>query len=323
MSGADFSQAIAAASEATPHRVARTAGRRLLVDGDALAYTCAGNNDCSPGQARVNLRERIRKALASSGADEVELLVTASGSHKGHRYAIARAKPYQGQRSSGRRPKNWLYLRQLLEQGQAGYPTTLTHDLEADDLFAHRSAELGQDNIVIHTQDKDMRMVPGYHLDWNDFTLHHHDARCFRSTAGGKTYGHAWFWEQMLHGDTADNIPGLPFYIEGVYSSGPNRGQPRLVLCGPKSTAVKGLEHITADDAAFEYVLNRYRTCYGSEAIAYMLEQACLLWMRRTPSVLDCTLPGGPLCGALRLDQAWVQEEILARTKVAQLQDIG
>ena len=321
MGGMNFSSAIAAAVAATPHRIARTAGRVLLVDGDALAYTSAGNEDCSPGQARVNLRERIRKALTASGADTVEILVTASGSHKGHRYAIARVKPYQGQRSSGRRPKNWLFLRQLLEQGEAGYPVFMEHSLEADDIFAHRSVELGSERVVIHTQDKDMRMVPGWHLNWDDFNLHYHPAPEFRTSAWNKEFGHAWFWSQTLHGDNADNIPGLPFYMEGVYSAGPSRGQPKRVLCGPRSTAVLGLEHITDNEAAYAYTLNRYRTCYGDRAEVELLEQACLLWMRRTPSVLDCTLPGGPLCGALGLDQAWVQEEIVNRTKVVQILD--
>lgn len=319
----NFYAAAAAAAVSNPMRSVRTAGRVLLVDGDSLAYTCSGSDDCSAGQARINVNERVRKAMHACGADRVDVLLTASGSHKGHRYAIARSKPYQGQRQSGRRPKNWQFLRDLLTTGGFQFPVSISSDLEADDLFAHRSAELGAESCVHHSPDKDMRQVPGYHLDWTAFTLHHHDVRCFRSEAVGKTYGHAWFWMQMLHGDTADNIPGLPFYIEGTYPSGPNKGQPKRVLCGPKSTAVKGLEHITDDTAAYHYVLNRYRTCYGERAVLELLEQACLLWMRRTASVLDCTLPRGPLCGVLALDDAWAQEEIINRTKVVQMQDMG
>lgn len=319
----DFASAVQAAAGSSPHRVYKTQGRVLLVDGDALAYTCAGSDYCSPGQARANLVNKVNQAKHASGADSVKLLLTARNSHKGHRYAIARVKPYQGQRSSGRRPKNWQYLRDLLEQGGVPFDIESTADLEADDLFHHYSAARGAENVVIHTQDKDMRMVPGWHLRWDDNDLCFLKPGVFRMEHGGKVFGHAWFWMQCLHGDTADNIPGLPWYYDGVYASGPNKGAPKPVRCGDKSTAVKGLALRTDDRGAYGVVRTLYEDCYGEDAGLHLLEQACLLWMRRTPSALDCTLPGGPLNGVFDLDEAWVQEEILRRTKVQQLQDIG
>ncbi len=77
------------------------------------------------------------------------------------------------------------------------------------------------DNVVIYTQDKDMRMLPGRHLDWVSHRLHTVSYSCamdgpvevLDSVFSEKQYGPKWFWLQMLHGDTADNIPGLPRYV--------------------------------------------------------------------------------------------------------------
>ena len=318
-----FLNAIEAEGASAPMLQKRTSGRILLVDGDALAYTAAGSDDCSPGQARANLVTKVQQALRASGSESAKLLLTARNSHKGHRYAIARGKPYQGQRSSGRRPKNWQYLRDLLEQGGVPFFIESTGSLEADDLFAHYSASLGAENVVIFTADKDMRQIPGWHLRWDDNDLHYLAPGVFRKEHGGKTFGPAYFWQQLLHGDTADNIPGLPWFFDGFYSSGQNKGKIKTARCGEKSNAVKGLAFQNTNERSFQYCMNLYEDCYGERAAVELLEQACLLWMRRTPSVLDCTLPGGPLNGVFSLDEAWAQQEILERTKVPQLQDIG
>lgn len=281
--------AAAAAAEASPQFTSTLppiTGRVLLVDGDALCYACAGNDDTPSYQARINVHDRIRRAKQGSQAETVRILTTARTSHKGHRYAIARVKPYQGQRSSGRRPKNWQYLRELLEAGIPEYSCELTTVAEADDLFAKYSHELGPENVVIHTQDKDMRMVPGWHLVWDTFGLTYLPPGKWEQSFEDKLYGQKWFWLQMLHGDTADNIPGLPKYIN-------EKGNP--ALCGEK-TAAKLLADCANRDEARVLVSSLYQGWYGEGWQAELLEQAVLLWMRREPgNVFDVCNPGGPL----------------------------
>ena len=104
-----FAAAIAAAVSASPmtNNSVPVERRVLLVDGDGLAYYCAGNDETSIGEARARLIEKVKGAQRACGAEDVRILLTNSGSHKGHRYAIARVKPYQGQRVNSRRPKNW------------------------------------------------------------------------------------------------------------------------------------------------------------------------------------------------------------------------
>lgn len=295
----DFAAAIAAASSASPMAsgsVPILPTRVLLIDGDGLAYYCAGNDDTDAGEARAKLVDKVRSAQRLTGAGRVVILLTGSGSHKGHRYAIARVKPYQAQRGDARRPKNWQHLRDYMTGTGFPFEVEITYKAEADDLFGWWAYNY-PDDVVIYTQDKDMRMLPGKHLDWVshrihtvDYTLslHREGFRMYNvqpvdSVFNEKQYGHKWFWLQMLHGDTADHIPGLPKYI--VDGKIKPVGE---VTAGKLIAGYTGSTHWL--------VAETYRTFYGERWLVEMLEQACLLWMRRDPDCwYDCCEPGGPM----------------------------
>lgn len=303
----DFAAAIAAAVEQAPMsngEVATQPGRLLLADGDGLCYYCAGNDDTAPGEARANLTNKLRSAQRASGAETVKVVTTASGSHKGFRYAVARVKPYQGQRTDSRRPKNWEHLREFLLEGAPGTGFDVEHTAiaEADDLFSRYA--LHHPDCVIYTQDKDMRMVPGWHLDWlthimfklgNDFRVVHNE----------KVWGRAWFWQQMLMGDTADAIPGLPFYRE-------NGKDKRIGEVG----AVKALTGTESDMGSLLVAQKLYQSYYADRWLVEMLEQGILLWMRNDTqsSALNVVAKGNPL-HALTTHELWpaAKAEIMAR----------
>lgn len=275
-----FAGAIAAAATGSPMtQGAPIPGRVLAIDGDGLAYYCAGNDETSPSDARVRMMEKIADAKRAAGAESVLILLTGQSSHKGHRYAIARAKPYQGHRDNGRRPRNWAHLRSLMESGVLGATTETAYEAEADDLFGKFSTQIGADSFAIHSGDKDMRMVPGLHVDWHSMRTTVVRPGDWEIKWDDVTYGDKWFWLQMLHGDTADFIPGVPkCIIDG-----------KVRLCGPK-TAAAILE--SSDDAcsAYEIVSEQYAAYYKDAWPAAMLEQAILLWMRRDvrSSPFDC-----------------------------------
>jgi DNA polymerase-1 len=290
-----FTKAIAAAASAAPQgAVPVVPGRILLVDGDGLAYYCAGNDDTDAGEARRRLINKVETAAKAVGAERTIVLLTASGSHKGHRYAVARVKPYQGQRTNSRRPKNWEALRNYMT-GPTPFEVDATMVAEADDLFGWYAYNW-PDDVVIYTQDKDMRMLPGLHLDWVSHRLHKvgytlttcrehyrslnvvpHD-----SEFNDLQYGPRWFWLQMLHGDGADNIPGLPRYVVD------GKAKPFGEVTAGKLLANENLPHLR--------VAELYRSYYGERWLVEMMEQAVLLWMRRVPDQWDdCMNPGGPL----------------------------
>lgn len=284
--------------------------RTLYLDADGLAYYCAGNDSTLLGEARVRLADKVASMTRAAQAGKCVLLLTGSGSHKGYRYAVARAKPYQGQRANSRRPKNWRGLRDLLEAGVFG-TTVQDFDREADDRFAQYGCA-DPLNTVIGTQDKDMRMVPGWHLDWVDNRMRWVPPGTYDLVMNDKQYGTKWFWLQMLHGDTADFIPGLPrAKIGGV-----------LKQVG-EVTAGKLLAGTTSSDEAAEVVFQCYASYYKERALVEMLEQAVLLWMRTDSMATwdDVASPGNPL--HLFTESPWpiwssAYEEIKERVTTAQ-----
>lgn len=311
----------AAAASVAQQAVPVIAGNRvLLVDGDALCYYCAGNEDTTIGQARINVAGFIKQAMDRSGAKSAVILVTGDGSNKGHRYAVARVKPYQGNRSGKSRPKNWEALRGLIQSGSFDGPTITTNVTtycEADDLFSYLSSE-APDEYVIFTQDKDMRMVPGWHLTWPDMLLFFVPPGTYNLTMHDKMYGRRWFWTQMLMGDAADNIPGLPGYYDGIVKSGANKGQPKLVKVG--EVGANDILAGSTEASAYATVRSFYENYYGGNAGLQMLEQGILLWMRKNPSdVFDVAAQGNPLFW-LSFSEEWqelkdkINERILRAT---------
>lgn len=258
----------AAAAAPMPKPAEIVDGRVVHIDGDALCYWAAGKDDTPFGIARMVALGKITSITSLSGAEHTILHLTAQGSTKGDRRVVATIKPYQGNRSNSRRPRNWAPLRHNLETTQ--YPDFITKvwaTREADDAFAmyaHNDAR----NTVLVTQDKDMRMLPGWHMDWADYTMFYVAPGTYRAVNphNGKVYGTAWFWLQLLQGDTADNIPGLPRYF----------GK----LCG-EVTARQALEHTTTDLDAFDHIRDAYEAQYGDDWANRMVEQAVLLWLRR------------------------------------------
>lgn len=261
-------------------------GRYLLADGDGLAYYCAGSTNTDPARAKQNLLDKLRAAKRQCGADKVIVLCTSSGSDKGGRYAVARVKPYQGQRTSARRPANWEVLRAFLEAGHPDFTVQFFDQAEADDGFSFLSRKLGHERVVILTQDKDMRMVPGYHMVWDDHRMFKLRPGTFSATFNDNLYGDKWFWTQLLTGDTADNIPGLPWMMV-------NGKQKRVGAVAAASILADCANNAAAGTA----VLQAYRSYYGIGAELQMMEQASLLWMRnhsaRDP--LDVCQPGNPM----------------------------
>lgn len=239
-------------------------GRVLHLDGDYLAYFASGNDDCEPGRARQNAFDRIEMTRLRSGCESVRLHLSSSGCTKAHRFLIATVKPYQGQRNASRKPKNWAYLREVLESYEGPkFTPKVWVTREADDGIAFCSH---QEKIVISTRDKDMRMLPGIHINWMDWTLTEVEPGAWEVIgADGEVYGLKWFYLQLLQGDTADHIPGIPKLFGKS--------------CADK-TAAKYLATALDRDEAYDRVQAAYQDFYGDGWADALVEQAGLLWLR-------------------------------------------
>lgn len=243
-------------------------GRSLHIDGDFLAYNCAGGEDTPVDVARRILTNKVQRQLDSTGAERCVLHMTSPGSSKGDRYLIATSAPYQAQRVGSKRPKNWQYLRDYIGAYAGGLFTTKDWlDREADDGFGIASKWVP--GCVLATKDKDMRMLPGIHLDWDSNEMTTVPEGCYEHEAFGKVFGHKWFLLQLLQGDKADHIPGLLTHPKAP------RG-----LVGEK-TAEKFLLGTANLGEGLDSVLRCYQEGMPNDWARHFAEQASLLWMRR------------------------------------------
>lgn len=224
------------------------------------------------------------------------------------------------------------------------YQGTLHQFCEADDGMSsaqYKALAAGDANLsIIASKDKDLSMVPGLHLNWDTGEIVNcEDSFGYvnlieRRSAGGtltkKLHGYGWkfFWAQMLIGDTADHIQGLPAVPGAVLNTikptqaiekaqailkSPNsndaqKAKAQAVLderkagaCGP-ATAILLLDRMSDNKIAFATVKNLYRM-YGehngyrhheTDEIVHwghvFASEAKLLWMRRNPANENCVL---------------------------------
>lgn len=244
-------------------------GRTCHIDGDMLAYWAGGNEDMPANRARSILTNKVEAFRTMSGSEKVVIHLTADNSLKGDRVLVGRYWPYQGNRTKAKQKKPYHHgmLRQWMTDQPHGWAIKSWVDREADDGFGWVSAS--RPNDVIATRDKDMQMLPGWHIEWETYTLLHvgpHDWWIDHPITG-KIYGEVWFWLQMLQGDDADHIPGL--LKHAAYPRG----------IGDK-TAIKILKGLTPDDAKHK-VIELYQQTWGDGWADHFVEQAVLLWMRR------------------------------------------
>lgn len=250
----------------------------LHVDGDYAAYYFSGNDETTIAQAKHKLTEAVGIAAKIAGATSVTIHLSSGMSDKGGRFKIATIKPYQGQRDSSRRPKNWEALRAWLEQEKTlpgtDFRVVTWIDREADDgvAAAARYAFQSGKRPAIFSRDKDFRMIPGRHVIWTTLERVEVEPETFEKIGpDGEVYGRKWFWMQMLQGDSADHIPGLekqPAKKAGTFKD-----------CGA-ACAMDYLGPVKSDEKAYRIVRDLYGLYYGGSWADRFVEQAALLWLR-------------------------------------------
>lgn len=222
--------------EAVPGRVAH-------IDADFLAYHASYERE---GENRtlddmiLALKTMIKDLMASCGATHAVLHTTPSGSDKAGRYKVAIQKGYQSARSNKEKPR-------FLEAVRAWMEVPMIHnvsgrswmDAEADDGMAEAAWEAWEQYeghqpedylCVIASRDKDLRIVPGLHFNFDTGevegatdTFGYIEIKTTvkikelpdgkqqkKKTHKPRGYGTKFFWWQMLMGDQADTITGIP-----------------------------------------------------------------------------------------------------------------
>ena len=290
--------AAAATSQFTPKIVK---GRVCQADADVFAYDCA-DLDTSEASNWEKLKKWIEQVRISSQAEFINLHLTMG--LKGGRHEMATVKAYQAGRSD-RDPAKQARVWALRER-MVGYTTHNTRGVawyhqEADDGMAQYQIasirEGGVQKSIIFSADKDLWMVEGLHCNVKTYEVT--NVRSF-GTAVYKDVGNVkpkligegvcWFWHQMIMGDKADDIPGLPMLsgrLAEIYLplKKPNANR-KALACG-EAKAVAILKGVRSHKVAYQRVAEAYADHYGATWQAMLFEQAFLLWMRRVDDELD------------------------------------
>lgn len=217
-----------------------------LLDADILCYRVAVVTEDEPERYAVSTMATSLEDLMLFDLEDVyefELYLTGKNNF---RYEIAKTAPYKGNRDGKARPRHLPALREYVKWA---FGAVETEGQEADDAIGIRATELGVDNCIIVSIDKDFLQIPGWHYNFNK-----REKKWVTPEEGLR-----FFYTQILTGDTADNVKGAP----GV---------------GPKKA-----EKILAD-AKTEAQL--YQCCVEVMGEDRVLEDARLLWLRRTPNEL-------------------------------------
>ena len=145
---------------------------------------------------------------------------------------------------ANRKPNKWVNAirKYLIEMDFA-----ITHpEYEADDLIFDRALELGEQNCIILTMDKDLKQIPGIHFNYYRPKVVNEKGEKISGDCVGlyvvtKEEAEYTFWLSMLTGDHGDNIKG----IKGL---GPKKGEAIL----------KGKQDYK------ETVISQYKGFYGA-----------------------------------------------------------
>lgn len=145
---------------------------------------------------------------------------------------------------ANRKPNKWVNAirKYLIEMDFA-----ITHpEFEADDLIFDRALEIGEQNCIILTMDKDLKQIPGIHFNYYRPKVVNENGEkisgdCVGLSVVTKEEAEYTFWLSMLTGDHGDNIKG----IKGL---------------GPK----KGEAILKGKDDLKEAVISQYKGFYGS-----------------------------------------------------------
>ena len=276
-------------------------GRVCHIDADLTAYQVSAEtkdelSGIKPRKRLEDMKYNAERSLIHlmriTGSTSYVAHITPPASNKGGRYEIALTKEYQGNRKDKESPEHLGTIRAYIGEE---LPSVISLDCEADDSLCMAAYNAPDRNLcVIVSRDKDLRMVDGLHWCYDEEMVI--DADGFGSiwvdrtkkTAKLKGWGTSWFWAQLLMGDTADNIAGLPIALikDKQKKVGPILAYTLLEDCKTDRECFDTCKELFKTSP---YEWHDYRD--GSETTwgAHMLADMKLLWMRRRPSQNDVT----------------------------------
>lgn len=278
-------------------------GRVAHIDADFMAYIVAADtrDELDGKKPMRNLTHKFGqiKGFGSYlarivGAESYVLHVTPHGSTKGNRSQQAIQLEYQGNRSGREQPEHLIPLRAFMidECGAVAHM-----DQEADDGLV-QAILADPSNTVLVSDDKDLLMSPGLHYvpnskEWHDIPFNDFGKLWVDASKSAKKVigtGPVFFFQQLLMGDKADNIQGLPV-TQGVKKPvrvGQMKAMEMLNSVDNVLDAFTLCKHAfqqATDECGWEF--KHWKTGEAVTPTQAMLGDMQTLWMRRNKDPRD------------------------------------
>jgi 5'-3' exonuclease len=176
-----------------------------LLDGDILAFqsACAaeqrfefGTYSC-PDKALLNIDRRMQTVKEATEADEMVVAFSCPSRHYFRHDLLPSYKAGRGQKPEA--------LKAVRERIEAEYKTYTKPHLEADDvlgILATWPKFVGKSKVIIVTSDKDLRQIPGLHLNPDKLERGVEEVTPEEGTR--------FHYFQTLTGDAVDGYSGCP-----------------------------------------------------------------------------------------------------------------
>jgi DNA polymerase-1 len=193
----------------------------VLIDGDIIVYRAGfgaqmRGEDIPVSYSLHNCRSIIRKQIKYLReffpVEQVTVFLSADDKSN-FRYEVAKTQVYKGNRVDSVKPIHYTEMKEFMVEK---FNALMVTGQEADDEMGIWASE-DPDKFIIVSADKDMRMTPGWHWEMTDRPPYFVDDPGFlqlekRKANRPKLFGTglAWFYAQVLMGDRADHIPGIP-----------------------------------------------------------------------------------------------------------------
>lgn len=258
--------------------------KTLLLDGDIVIYRpcCIFNeeDDQSKRQIAKYVNSKIDELMKAAGCNKYIMFVTTK-----FNFRDSLVDDYKANRDDVERPVNLAWAKRWAIDNLNTY---FHKGLEADDLLGIHTAE----DTVIWSLDKDLRQIPGNHLDDDTMQLVEITEAGHLEERGKKVHfdGIMGLYYQLLVGDSADWIVGCGKRVESVFKSGAKKGEKRVSRkgIGPKgaikilvSAIMSRKQGKEPTEAALEAVIQQYKLLHKEDWQHHLETQANLLFMVR------------------------------------------
>lgn len=257
--------------------------KTLIVDGDIIVYRpcCIFNEDDDMSRRQISkyINLKLDELMEAAGCNKYIMFLTTK-----FNFRDDLVDDYKGNRVDVERPVNLAWAKLWTINNLNSH---FHKGLEADDLLGIHMKE----DTVLWSLDKDLRQIPGEHLDDATQKIVTVTEEGKLEDRGKKIYfdGTVGFHYQLLIGDSTDHIVGCGKRVEAVYKSGAKKGETYIKRqgIGPKAAvkiiteAVMNKGKLPLLAATLNAVIKEYQKIWGDDWQEELEKQAQLLFMIR------------------------------------------